>query len=508
VLLRAFGLVARYINHDAAWYLYMARVVLGGGSLYRDVADTNPPLIVWLMTPPAGVARLLGVPESLMFVLYVCGAIAISVVACAYLIARVWPEFPVHLRLALVTLVLFLLFVRIHAEFGQREHFTILLSLPYLLAAMAWIQGRPLGRGAGIAAGVAAGLGLALKPHLLVPALLVEGYLTIVVRDRRPWRRAEAIALGVTVLAYGLVLVFLVPAFFDIAWRAARLYHALNPPAINLLRVPEVPLWGLGALMLGLIRMPARSRQPWIVLFLGGTGFLIAGLAQLKGWDYHMYPAHVVLSLLLCAQMFWLLHAISDLGSTIRGGTRTVAMLVGIALVVVTARRTIDDRQPDTHDLITPLRASVERHAQGGPIFVMGMLLYPAFPLVNVAEVEWSSRYNSFWFLPGLYLDQLNEPGEFRFRSPAEMPALERAFYDEVIGDLCDRPPTVLIVESVTHYGPGGRRPFDLVAYYSQDARFLQLFGAYEPVDQVGAFSVLVPRKPPVCAAQGASMKF
>jgi hypothetical protein len=500
VVVRGFGLVARYINHDAAWYLYMARVLLNGGSLYRDVVDTNPPLIVWLLMPPAGVAQLFGAAETLMFVLYVTAAVIISLVACWYLLGRVWPEFPVHLRLGLVTLLLFLMFVRIHTAFGQREHFTMLLSLPYVLAAMAWIQGRPLERRAGIAVGVAAGVGLALKPHWLLPALLIEYYLAVFDRVRRPWRRAEAIAVTVTVVAYGVALVILVPAFFDVVLRAGRVYHGLNPPAINLLRVPEVPLWGLTALLLWLIRIPARSRQPWIVLCLAGTGFLIAGLSQMKGWEDHMYPARVVLTFLLCAQLFWVLHAISDLAATIRGGTRTVAVVVAMALLVMTTRRTIADRQPDTHDLVTPLRASVERHAKRGPIFVMGMLLYPAFPLVNVAHVDWSSRYNSFWFLPGLYFDQLDAAGEFRFRIPSEMPALEHAFFDEVIADLCARPPAVLIVESVTQEGAGGRRPFDLVSYYSQDARFQHLFAAYEPVDRVGAFSVLVPRTPPSCA--------
>jgi hypothetical protein len=501
-IVRGVGMASRYINHDAAWYLYMARVMLDGGHLYRDVVDTNPPLIVWLTVPPAFAARVLNAPESLMFVLYMLLVTAASLTVCARLVARVWPELPAHLRLALVTLLLFLFFVRVHTEFGQREHFTLLLSLPYVLAAMAWTQGRPLGRWAGLAAGIGAGLGLALKPHLLVPALLVEGYLAFSVPDRRPWRRPEAVALGVTVVGYGLAVLLLVPAYFDVAWRAARVYGGLNPPAVNLLRVPEVPLWALTALLLWLIRLPARSRHAWVVLFLAATGFLIAGLGQMKGWEYHLYPARVTLTLLLAAQVLWLLHAVGDLSALLRGGSRTIAALLAIALVVGTGRQTVADRQPDTHDLVTPLRALVERDAHGGPIFVMGMLLYPAFPLVNVARVGWSSRHNSFWFLPGLYVGELAAPGTFRFKTVPEMPAIERAFYDEVIGDLCARPPTVLIVESVTHYAADERRPFDLLAYYGQDVRFARLFAAYAPVDRVGAFSVYVPRTPPGCAQQ------
>ena len=80
------------------------------------------------------------------------------------------------------------------------------------------------------------------------------------------------------------------------------------------------------------------------------------------------------------------------------------------------------------------------------------------------------------------------------------MPALERAFYDEVIGDLCALPPTVLVVESVTHYGAEGRRPFDSARrIYRQDERFARLWTAYAPADRVGAFSVYVARAQPTC---------
>jgi hypothetical protein len=273
----------------------------------------------------------------------------------------------------------------------------------------------------------------------------------------------------------------------------------LNPPAIQLLRVPEVPIWALAALMLWLIRMPDQQRPMWVVFFLAGTGFLIAGLSQLKGWGYHLYPARVVLVTLLGAQVVWLLHALGSVPAIIRGGTRTIGMLVALTLLVGTVRQTFADRRPDTHDLTTPLKAHVARDAHGGPIFVMGMLLYPAFPLVTIASVSWSSRYNSFWFLPGLYREALATPGDFRLNTPSEMPSLERAFYDEVIDDLCARPPTLLVVESVTHYAAGVRRPFDLLGYYRQDPRFARLLSSYEPVDRVGAFDVLLPRQRPGC---------
>jgi hypothetical protein len=499
-VVRGVGLASRYINHDVAWYLHMAGVMLQGGRLYEDVVDTNPPLIVWLSTPPVLAARWFDAPDSAVFVVCVSGLVAASVFVCWRLFERVWPDLPPHVRCALITLVLYLVFVRVHLEFGQREHFTVLLSLPYVLGAMAWSNGRPMSRGGGFAAGSAAGLGLAMKPHLLVPALLVEGYLALVARDRRPWRRPEAAALAGTVLTYGLIVALLTPAYFEVAQRAAVVYRGLDPPAINLVRVPELALWGGAALLLAVARVPYGQRG-WIVLFLAGTGFLLGGLGQMKGWPYHMFPARVFLTFFIGALGLRMLQSVANLPELLRGGTRMAASALAIAAVGATARQTLADRQPNPHDLVTPLRALIEPEARGGPVFVMGMLVYPAFPLVNVARLDWSSRHNSLWFLPGLYLEALDAPGSFRFRDAARMPPLERTFYEEIIGDLCDRPPSVLVVEKVTHYGAQGRRPFDLLTYYGQDPRFARLLNAYEPIGQVGAFAVNSARATPSCWA-------
>jgi len=361
-----------------------------------------------------------------------------------------------------------------------------------VLAAMAWAAGRPLRGAAAAAAGVAAGVGLALKPHLLAPAVLVEAYLAWRQPSQRAWRRPEVLAIAVVVLAYGSAVAVWTPEYFAVAELVARLYGGLNPPALTLLRVPEVPLWGFAALLLVLTRLPVDSRPAWTVLFLAATGFLVAALAQMKGWEYHLYPAEVTLLFLVVAAIFWVLDALGSLPAVLAGGTRSIVVLLAAALLVSTGRQTMRDRQPDSRDLVTPLHAIVEQYAHGRPIYVMGMLVYPAFPLVNVSGLEWSSRHNSLWFLQGLYREELARPGEFRFRTPAEMPALEGEFYEEIITDLCSRPPAVLIVESLTHYGPGGRRPFDVLAYYRQDPRFEHLFSAYRPVGQVDAFRAYV----------------
>ena len=44
-----------------------------------------------------------------------------------------------------------------------------------------------------------------------------------------------------------------------------------------------------------------------------------------------------------------------------------------------------------------------------------------------------------------------------------------------------------------------GRRALDLIAYYSQDARFAHLFGVFQALTEVGPFTVYKASKEPSC---------
>jgi hypothetical protein len=155
------------------------------------------------------------------------------------------------------------------------------------------------------------------------------------------------------------------------------------------------------------------------------------------------------------------------------------------------------------NDTLTPLAAIVRQHAPDGPIAVLGMrtLVYPAFPLVNQTGARWSLRHHSLWFLPAFYEAELRAPaGAMQaLRTPAQMPPLERAFYEEIIDDLCAVPPQLLVIERASPLAPAGRRALDLESYYGQDARFARLFGAYRVQADVGPFMVYKAISTPVC---------
>ena len=161
------------LNDDTAWYLHMAGVWLDGGRLYRDVIDTNPPLIVFLTAIPIGISRLLDVAGTVTFKTFIFALAGGSVALSAAAIWRAWTD--AWDRLLILSTLVFSFLLLVGSDFGQREHVAVVLVAPYVFGACAWLAGRPLPSWADRAAAIAAGLGFALKPYFMAGWLAVEG---------------------------------------------------------------------------------------------------------------------------------------------------------------------------------------------------------------------------------------------------------------------------------------------------------------------------------------------
>ncbi len=494
--------VPGYLNHDAAWYLHMVGVMLDGGTIYRDVIDTNPPLIVYLTTPPVWLGRVTGVSDVALFKMYVFGGAILSLATAGVLARRIWT--PPAVAGPLITAVaVFLALPFAKGDFGQREHLAVLMVLPYVFAAAAWMAGRPLRAPAGAAMGLVGGLGFAMKPHFALAWLALEAWLAFAAPRRRSWRRPELLAAAAALVAYALVVLFLVPQYLALADVARQVYGGLNSSPAVLLRLPDARLWGAGVVLLLLIRLPRESRALAVGFFAAATGFVLAAVLQLKGWQYHLYPGRVFLLLFFVVFVMEALRAAPGLGALFRGGVRSVAAVVVALMLVSCVRYVIEATRPVSPDLVMPLREVVERHAPRGPLAVLSMrtIIYPAFPVVNYTRAAWSMRHNSLWFLPGLYADVVEgSRPETDFRRPEAMGAIERAFFDQIVSDLCANPPELLVVEPPIARAAPGRRSLDLLAYYGQDPRFARLRSGYADLTVVGPFVVLARAgAPPSC---------
>jgi hypothetical protein len=481
-----------YVNHDAAWYLYMGGRWLDGATLYRDVVDTNPPLIIWLSLPPVLVAHALGAAAPAFFKAWVFLLAGISLVACWRIVRDQAPG----LAFPIVAVLTFLVLPFVKADFGQREHFAVLLTLPYVLDAAG--AGRRRSRAGEIGIGVAGGLGFAIKPHFLLAWIAVEAVVWL--QERARVFRTASLTAAVTIAIYGVLVLVLTPAYIAVIQQVREVYGGLNAET-SLLRLTEVQIWVAALVVLAAIRWRNADRLPAIV-FAAATGYLGAALLQMKGWNYHLYPARVFLAAFLVIAASSLLEQVPEFGARLRGGVRGLALAFSLALVAWAARYAVEARHPVTADLVSPLIDTIQAHAPGGPVAVLSMraLIYPAFPAVNYTGARWSLRQNSMWFLPGLYAGQDRHGGPpLEPHAAGTMSATERVFFQQVEEDLCRTPPRLLVVEEPLALAPAGRRGIDFLRYYGQSPRLARLFSGYESGGRIGALTWMTPVSAPSC---------
>jgi hypothetical protein len=100
-----------------------------------------------------------------------------------------------------------------------------------------------------------------------------------------------------------------------------------------------------------------------------------------------------------------------------------------------------------------------------------------AFPLVNYLQLGWSSRFDTFWLLPGL-LRQSPPPTQ-----------IERFLREAVLEDLTRRPPDVVWVD-VAPRKAYFADAFDYIDYFSADPRFTALWTQYRPLTRIGHFQL------------------
>ena len=268
---------------DPIWYLHTAGRVLDGAALYRDIIETNPPLVVWLHLPIVSLARLLDADTVTVWRLSVAFLLLASATLAAYLL-RSWSALP--------WLAFALFVVGDRGTYGQRDHLILALLLPWLAGALRRIQGRPSPAWLGIPAALA----FALKPHYVLLWPLVY-WLQARKLSWRPavWLPEHRVMLAAFAV-YGLAVLSLTPDYLGLIYRVLGLYGSFRPHSLTTLLVSVPTMLAAFALILALLtrRHPRTDLLTALV-----AACLGAMLLQGKGYDYHYYPAHAAAVLLL-----------------------------------------------------------------------------------------------------------------------------------------------------------------------------------------------------------------
>jgi hypothetical protein len=500
-LIAAIGLVPQFRSRtlpDIAFLLHAAGRVLDGARLYVDVLEINPPLIVWLNLPIVAAARSLGFAELTVYRVAVVLLLCASVAACRWMLK----DEEAHHRRILLLLIVFAFFVLPRLDWGEREHLTLALALPYTLLAAARVTGTPPSRPAALAAGAAAAIGIAIKPQFVLLWLAREGVVMVVQRRARPTVEGWLIvACGAAYL--GAVALF-TPEYLALVRELGGPYHQFirNPLLVTALLGDGAAI-ALGALVLtvGLWRSGNGRAGLRLVLTAALVACYLSAVLQLKGWRYHFYPALSLAWMLLVVLALRARRPLSRwsdrLFVSVAGAAGLSIAAAAVAGCVRQAAAPLDPRY-DADPSIGQLIPFARQSAAGRDLIVLSPNMASGFPLTMYAGARWPQRFSNLWPLVAAYDSAIESSAPFSYRDSAAMTGLERRVLSTVAEDLAGADaPLMLVLRTGPDEPRWGMRRLDLLAFLARDDRVAGLLDRYRRLGVAGQYDVYWRRDEP-----------
>jgi hypothetical protein len=492
-------------------YLDIGSRLLDGGVPYVDIVDINPPLIWYLNTIPASVARLLHVDIIPTFLVGVWLLTVASVAATRRILKSAFDETEsAHAELIAASLGILSMYLLVQLEYGQREHLFVLGFIPYLAFRFRRWERDQGAVGPALTAGLLAGIVTSLKPHFVVIALATELYWVLTRRTIRRLFRPEALAFAVAGLAYALHFL-MVPepmqsAFFG-RWipLISAGYRVWNS-SLGSIAGSQLALWiPTAACALVFVVAPARQSTAWkLAQPLAVAAFMsaISVFIQHQNYSYHSIPvtaAVLAVGALVVGEAGFSVVSRDAPSTRIPRLSRTAitCVLVAFLVVVTLAAATFIIRMAhgSTTDEDGLARAAARYTSAGDAVIVADTEESAMYPMLQRLGRKQGSRFFAGMFPIAMVFDRVEgEPGRpFPYDRPSN--AVEEArFRADLADDIRRVRPKVIFVQSGSRCG-GCPQGFTIRDYLARTGFIGDVMAEYEdagPVDE--KFTVYVRR--------------
>jgi len=462
------------LNHDTSYLILGTDRWLGGATLYRDIMETNPPLIFYLTAPAVLLSKSLTITAPTAFVIFLCAAAACSLVWCWRLLSRI-PALPPAGR-EIITCACFLALIVIPANsFGQREHLFLITALPYFLAQILRPNGveiRPVEK---IALGAFALVGFALKPYFLLPAMFGSLVLCRQQRSLRPLFEPDNIVLGAGYLVYAAFVALIYPEYFSlIVPLGLRIYGAIGYGLGVVIDRSILPVLLIVALAtLGDSSKPIRNSLSVLSAIM--AGLLGAYVMQAKGWPYQILPFE---SMAIIACTLAVIVTAYDLKA------RPLHFFLFAIVPAMLLLKSMNNRYQNIYAEVfsTKLR-ELSPDWRGKSLLLLSTDDYAAFPLINELGAQWAGRYPYQWIVAGALSRLDNEKCPSNSKSCAELNTILEYGRRTNVDDFVVRAPDVVLIDNrpLKTFFPD--KPFDYIDFLKSDPRFPEIWRHYRKAD-------------------------
>ncbi len=394
---------------DKCWLLLAARKWIEGGRLYRDIFESNPPLIIWLYSLPAYLSLHLPVRDYLALVMLGLCLAALSVTVSVRLLAfHAQLAGDAYKRAQFAFLLLFILcFYTSPAYFADREHLFFMLALPYLLRWMPSIEGK-LPIGLRVATGAMAAIGFCIKPQLGIIFVTVQLLYFL-------QRRSAAIVISrENIIIYAIACCYLLSVWcftqeyvFVVLPMLLQTYSSYKvSPIMSLLWSGFILAIPFADFRLRYTQSPYRRD---IVYILGVCAGCLGYALLNNGWGYTFIPLDYMIFIATCFvywEYLWLRNACQAKGEPCAGfifGARaclcsgainaaSVVLVMGIAYT----SHCRGFKECSAQNDVSLLMQEDEAHSFG--TLTIDWMLWTHLAKNN--NLVWVTRFNTLWMLP------------------------------------------------------------------------------------------------------------
>ena len=430
------------LNPDSSWLITAAEKMLSGEILGVDILESNPPASILIYVPGILFARLFSLPSEIgvsisiyLLTLFVC--FFFQYISRKTNIIGFLPTAIVCLFLVFITFVYFQLF------FSQREHFAVLLAIPYILISSVRLSERKqsLSSGIYIISGCCMGLTGCIKPvFLLVPLFLTLSCLF----STRNWRSLfviENLSAGFIFLLYvaGVLIFFnayltfleelLVSAYFSRVQNWSRVFFS------------EGFLYIIMAVLYVIMSLFFKQSILQKQFFIASIAFYLTFLIQRKGFFYQVYPALVTLylaTLLLCVQVVQ--KKILSLHSVI---IKIPVLIIILYTMSATASGIFSQWNVVTRP--TQLEAYIFKNFSHPKMLSLAGKIGAGFPLARNVSAQWVGSVHSIFTAPHLSLDKQRYLLAGGYDADFLVP--EKWLIKRVCKDIYEKEPTLIVLE-------------------------------------------------------------
>ena len=156
------------INWDVSWDLLIANKMIDGGTYIKDFFDINPPLIFYIYMPIIFASHFFSISWEVALRIDVFAVAIFSTIMCYPLLKKIFVSDHEFLLNGFTGLMLFAFLILPIFNLGQREHFLVMFTLPYILLCAYRLLGYPIRPAYAAFIGLFAAMGFAIKPFFLL----------------------------------------------------------------------------------------------------------------------------------------------------------------------------------------------------------------------------------------------------------------------------------------------------------------------------------------------------